>query len=400
MTTQRTMGSEKRGGPMSRKTFLKGTGAMLVLVGAGGVWRASDQGVFSAGRGPAYEPWKDWRGSDVDGPLALVPAAILASNAHDTQPWLFRVGESRIDLFADTRRDMGAADPLRREMYISLGCALENLLLAGGASAYDHRLTLMPDGPVATHVARVELSPDEERPSELYEAIPNRHTNRYAYDTEHPVSPATLDSLGALGDEADVEVFWFAGPEERKRVGELTIEATRAFVADGRQSRDSNAWYRHGWDEIQEKKDGITLDASGSPGLIRVVGKMLPETSRARNDEAWLTATRDTQVPTAAAFGVIAVRDGRDETQRMKAGRLWQRMHLRATVDGLAMQPLNQINERADREAEQGIEPRFGNALRGLLGNPAWQGVFAFRIGYPTTEAPPSPRRPVEEVLL
>jgi hypothetical protein len=24
-----------------------------------GVWRAYDQGVFSAGQGPAYEPWKE-----------------------------------------------------------------------------------------------------------------------------------------------------------------------------------------------------------------------------------------------------------------------------------------------------------------------------------------------------
>ncbi len=39
---------------------LAGTGT-LVLVAGGGVWRATDQGVFSTGEGPAYEPWDDWR---------------------------------------------------------------------------------------------------------------------------------------------------------------------------------------------------------------------------------------------------------------------------------------------------------------------------------------------------
>jgi hypothetical protein len=46
---------------MQRRSFLKGAGAVTVVVVGGGVWRAYDQGVFSVGEGPAYEPWKDWR---------------------------------------------------------------------------------------------------------------------------------------------------------------------------------------------------------------------------------------------------------------------------------------------------------------------------------------------------
>src|SRR3989454_11697881 len=101
-----------------------GTGA--VLAAAGGVWRAWEQGVWSAGEGPAYEPWRRWRSDPSEGPLALVRAAILAANPHNSQPWLFRVGASRIDLFADPARDIGAVDPDHREMYIGLGCALRS----------------------------------------------------------------------------------------------------------------------------------------------------------------------------------------------------------------------------------------------------------------------------------
>ena len=46
---------------MERRAFLRGAGIVTVLVAGGGVWRAWDQDVFSAGQGPAYEPWKDWR---------------------------------------------------------------------------------------------------------------------------------------------------------------------------------------------------------------------------------------------------------------------------------------------------------------------------------------------------
>jgi hypothetical protein len=102
---------------VARRVLLKGAGA-VVVAGAGSVWRASDQGVFSVGRGPAYEAWYRWRSDPAEGPLALVRAAVLAANPHNSQPWLFRVTDSSIDLFADPSRNLGPIDPDLREMYV------------------------------------------------------------------------------------------------------------------------------------------------------------------------------------------------------------------------------------------------------------------------------------------
>ena len=77
--------------------------------------------------------------------------------AHDSQPWIFRLAPSRIDLYADTARNLGSIDPLQREMHLSLGCALENLLIAARAGGFSPALTLRPDPADATHVAPVEL---------------------------------------------------------------------------------------------------------------------------------------------------------------------------------------------------------------------------------------------------
>ncbi len=73
------------------------------------------------------------------GPVNLVRAAILAANPHNSQPWLFHVTRTQIDLYADLQRNIGTVDPFLREMHLGLGCALENLLVAAPANGYTPR---------------------------------------------------------------------------------------------------------------------------------------------------------------------------------------------------------------------------------------------------------------------
>jgi hypothetical protein len=385
---------------IKRRSFLKKAGLVSVLVGGGLVWRAFDQGVFSVGEGIAYEPWYDWQTYKGKDTLALVSAAILAANPHNTQPWLFRVSDSRIDLYADTKRQIGSTDPFLREMHIGLGCALENLLLAADVKGFDRKLILMPDSEKPTHVARIDLSPGKPLDTALYKAIPLRHTNRGIYDIDRSLSKETLQTLEQLGnDRSNVKVFWFTTEAQRRQLGNAIVEATQAIISDREQSQDSGKWMRLSWQDIQKYRDGLTLDATGTPSLLRAIAKMLPPTSLEQNDRFWLNATQKVHVPTATAFGILAISDRNDKSQQLECGRLWQRMHLWATTQGLAMQPLNQMPERAAREEVLDIEPRFSSALAEFIGDPNWQALMMFRLGYPTIEALPSPRRGVKDVI-
>ena len=387
--------------PMDRRSFLRVAGlgvGTLAVAGAGGLtWRAVDGGVFATGTGPAYAAW-DQASPSGQNAMGMVRAAVLAANAHNTQPWHFKVAKDRIDLFADTSRNIGTMDPLDREMHISLGCAIENLVLAGPPNGKAPTVSLLPDPADRTHIARVDLVPTHRSASPLFAAIANRHTNRAAYDARRHVTQRQLDGLGSLVDAPDTELVWFTRADDKRAFGDLTIPRHRGDHRRPAAGRRRLRLVPHGLardpDEEGWHHDRPLGPVAAHPGPGEGPAGLAPTEQRRLAE-----GTRETQIPTAAAFGALVVRDPLDPIQRLRVGRIWQRMHLSATASGLAMQPLCQIPERIDRERSVGLPGDFTTAMAAML--PArWHPIMTFRIGYPTTEALRSPRRPAADVVL
>ena len=63
---------------------------------------------------------------------------------------------------------------------------------------------------------------------------------------------------------------------------------------------------------------------------------------------------------------MILISDRLDLAQSIAAGRAWQRLHLAATEQGIAAQPLNQPVEMIDRHYMLGRQDEFGPALAKL----------------------------------
>ncbi|MDT7799032.1 MAG: hypothetical protein QOI78_2465 [Actinomycetota bacterium] len=385
----------------SRRSALKvlGVGGATVLVAATGVlsYRAFDNGVLDAGAGTPYDGWSQWQ--DDNSPLGAVGAAILAANPHNTQPWLFHVTATSVDVFVDPARDMPFVDPLRREHHVGLGCAVENLVLALGARGFRPTVNLMPDAADQSHVASLLLVPAPARTSPLHDAIGARHSNRGPYLARN-IPTAVLDELTAHGtDLPGIGTRWFTSADEKTALGMLIIAATEAFIADPQQSQEAFGWFRNNRDDIDEHRDGPTLDAQGLSPITLTLAKLLPASSRTAGDAFWLDQTRTVHTATAAAYGVITVADPDDPATRLTAGRALQRIHLAATTLGLGLQHMNQITERIDRERRQGVPATFEPRLRNLLAQPGRQPLVTFRLGYPVRAGRPSPRRPLAAVI-
>jgi hypothetical protein len=388
---------------MNRRVFLRSMGVAGLGLGAAGIWRLESSHVLCAGDGPAYAPWTEWQQPGTKPLEQLVRAAVLAANPHNTQPWKFHLLPDGVDVYADTSRRIGAIDPLLREMHIGVGCAIENLLLAAEAAGYRWSF----DKPESSEdrelqpIVRVLLKEGTTRPSNLYTAIPSRHTNRGRYIPDKDVDERVIETLdGVKNSDSELRVFWFRKPEEKQAFGNLVVHATAAIIADQEQSSSSARWMRTSWSDIQRFRDGLTYDAMGMALAMRTLAKFLPPLGVKQTDQFWLRATRDTHVATANAFGMISIRDAKNTQQRVEAGRLWQRMHLLGTLQNIAMHPLSQAVERRDREFQLGQAPTFAKALSELQQDDRWQAVMPFRLGYPTQDALPSPRRAIASVLI
>jgi hypothetical protein len=380
---------------VARRDWLK-----LIAVAAGGALVLRDEtgcSYYAGETGAAYAPW-DFPGGETRPERVAALAALLAANAHDAQPWALHVTPSSIDLHADLTRDTGAVDGLLREMYISLGCALENLVVAAEACGRAASVALLPSAPDASLVATVTLTPAPPSRDARFGAIASRHTNRGRY-ADAPAPAGLLPALRALATEPDVTLTLLSSATDMASFRTGTIDATVAFNADAAMSKDSNAWFRQSADDILQHRDGITLDCSGDSAFTKFWGKSLGRPTDATANAYWLSSTQGDQT-TGSAFAILSTPDTNLRADQIGVGRVYQRMHLWAVGEGLALQPLNQMAERQDREQVLGLAPDFTTVLDRLIGTPGRRAQMLFRVGYPWDPAPASPRRPLSWVLV
>ena len=213
------------------------------------------------------------------------------------------------------------------------------------------------------------------------------------------IAPERFDAFVDLAAGPEVRVVFVSDRGARRELGALIVAATERIIADPEMSKDSFRWIRTGRRDVVAHRDGVTIDTSGTSGIMTIAGKLAPDLGATTIDRIWLKMTRDVHTATAAAFGLILVRDRFDMAAAITAGRAWQRLHLALTAQGLAAQPLNQPVEMMDRHQMLGRNDDFGPALARMVRTAGWEPTFVFRLGYARRDAPRSPRRPLSDVV-
>lgn len=303
----------------------------------------------------------------------LLSYAVLAPSSHNSQPWKFNVSGEEIRLYADKSKWLEVADADQRELYISLGCALENLLVAAEHFGYGHNVTyLSGDEDMAVIV---KLTPDGDgqpsRSLELFYAIPDRNTNRKPYE-DKAIPENTLQILRTQSDDEGLQLYLISDERTIKNFGGLVAQADRTQYGNPDYRSELGFWLGQG--------------VMGPTGIQAKIAQLYVVLLDAGSGQ---TKTDAELVNSTLVIGFISTKEN-DRISQITAGQLFERVWLVAEAEGVRVHPMSQVLEVPETKAE----------LSKMLSETGLYPQQAFRLGYAEAEVGHTPRRPVADVIV
>lgn len=272
----------------------------------------------------------------------LVRCATLASSSHNTQCWQFHSDVDAIVITPDLSRRCPAVDPDDHHLFVSLGCATENLVHAAQAFGLHGNVLVEAHANAADARIRVVLTPTEAIASPRYRAIAERQNTRGLYDGRALAS----DELAAVehaGRGTGVRIEMLTDRPAMERVLEQVVTANSAQMQDAAFVQELKHWIRFNRDDAVRSGDGLYTGATGNPSVPAWLGTMLFEMfmKPAKENDKYAA-----QIRSSAGIAVF-VSDSSDIAHWIEVGRCYERFALQCTAMNIRVAMLNQPVEVA-----------------------------------------------------
>lgn len=377
-------------------TLTLGRRRFLVLLGAAAAYSSlqprlgwAGKGLEGAGKSSVWTLPDTLPANSLDATRALIGAAILAPSYWNAQPWRFEVDADELRLTLDPARTLPFSDPDQRFALLSLGAALENLLVAARAWGLQPAVQYLPYGTHVRHgaslvAARIKWTPgDEPRDRVLFDALGSRRTNPRHYDGRTVTMQNRAQLLAQVPE--DLRVHWLDDRAEVRQVGRLVREATEAIADDRDAQRERWGWIRLTDGATRRTGDGVQPDRIGLDGPLGwLAARALHPRSKVHGwaKGSWAHESEDMVRSSGALALITAVR--RQDATPIVAGQAYERFALQATAFGLAQQPLTAPIESEKHRAL--LARRFGASGE--------EPLLLVRLGH-AKSPDPAPRRAV-----
>lgn len=316
----------------------------------------------------------------------LIYKATLAPSGHNTQPWKFSVNRNIILIYPDFDRTLPVVDTDNHALYISLGCALENLVISAKQDGLISSVDYFPEDE-AEECIRVTLTDEStQKEKELFEAIPVRQSNRSMYD-KRKISSVDIEKLLQANNSETISVKTFdTKGKEVEPVIKLVKEACEIQFNDKHFVEELISWIRFKKSEVRTKKDGLSAKVIGFPNVPRWLGRLILKTFVKPESEASKT---EKQIRSSSHLFLFVCNEN-EKRDWVETGRIFQRIALTAASLGIAHAHLNMPCE------VESVREKL-SALLNLKNEE--QPLLLIRLGY-ADEMPRSLRRPIDEVLI
>ena len=310
----------------------------------------------------------------------LVRFATLAPSSHNTQCWKFAQQGLGITILPDLSRRCPAVDPDDHHVFVTLGCAAENLAHA----ALAHGLHAEARFDATRDAIQLALAPTTAQASPLFQAIATRQCTRGDYDGK-PLYSEELTLLERAGTSNGVRMLLLTERPAMERVLDYVVQGNTAQLEDPAFVKELKSWVRFNGPDAVRTGDGLFSVCTGNPEIPAWLGQLAFGwflTPKGENDKY------ARQVRNSAGIAVFAG-EAADKAHWVEVGRAYERFALQATALGIRNAFLNQPVEVA------AVRPPFAAAL-GLAGQ---RPDLVVRFGRGPA-LPSSLRRPVESVMV
>lgn len=314
----------------------------------------------------------------------IVLPMTLAPSAHNTQPWKFKVTENSVDVYIDWSRHLTVSDPTERQLYVSLGCAIENGVVAAEYAGFEVRVAYFPKGegkdlPAASLVLSQSTKKSFDT-AKLFKAIWVRRNDRSRYDG----APLNNDERSALTATRDGHIVLVEDTAGRDALAEVSAKGTWETLSRSDFKMELSQWVRS---SLTKKHDGMPGDAMGMPSPVALIAPFVAKNAPIHKMQ---TPEVKKQITSSAAVAVIITSEDSNGA-RMEAGRILERLWLEATAAGLA----GSVIAAAVESGEQ-LRHQLQQAI-----NTQHYPQTILRIGHSKAKRlKPTPRRAVKECLV
>ncbi len=302
----------------------------------------------------------------------LIEKAIKAPSGHNTQPWKFQeVGENSITVIPDFERQLPFVDPYNRELFISVGCAVENMRIAAESKGYSVHVTI--DDINTTLRLEKNGSMGE---FFLNDVIPHRQTNRGLY-ADKMLPQQTIKALEECGAH-----LYAKGTPLFDEITQGVLRGDELQMNNPCFRDELRKWMRFNEKDSQKSRDGLSYAVFGAPNMPRFISStvmtaLLRPSIQKKSDHK--------RIMSSSHFAVLSGADSIDNW--INLGRRLERMLLTATKYSVAYAFLNQPCE--EKHIAEDLKAKLSLTERPQI---------ILRLGY-ATEATYSLRRPLETFI-
>jgi hypothetical protein len=305
-----------------------------------------------------------------------IDTARYSPSSHNTQPWKINITDDFIYLGYDPNRHLRVGDPEKRELFMSLGCFIESLVLATGMLGYGVKYDYL--GKDEDKVAKLGFDPEKKPKTDIAwsKLILNRRSNRQAYEPKLLEADAARQ-LSKLA-EGSANFMLLTEKDDINFLAEKTYDATLAAMLNDDFRLELSTWIRNNW---TKQNDGMPAYVQGIPGPVSLIAKTFIKRNKAT---AKSQAKKDSgRIRNSAAIGLIGISTNNPKAW-IDAGRLYQRACL--TALNLKVSSAGLSAAVVDTSASTSIKKRF---------NLNSQPVGLLRFGYSKVIPRESPRLPL-----